>query len=379
VNTARSQPTLAGVPFLDLGPSHEGLKADLLAALSDLIDANAYTNGPEVARFEQQFAAFCGADLCIGVASGLDALQLGLLAAGVKPSDDVIVPANTFFATFEAVSHIGARPVPVDVSEQDYNLDAAHLEATLTDRTRAVVPVHLYGQLADIRRVQEIAGRHGLIVVEDACQAHGAMRDGIRAGTAGLAGAFSFYPGKNLGAFGDAGALVTSDPVLAENMRMLREHGQRQKYRHEQIGYTSRLDTVQALVLLCKLPHLDAWNAQRRELAARYEAGLANIGDIRLPPVPAGSEPVWHLYVLRTARRDELAAHLRSQGIGVGLHYPQPPHLSPAYAELGFGAGAFPLTEALSRELLSLPLFPGMTDEQLDTVVAAVTRFFAGG
>jgi dTDP-4-amino-4,6-dideoxygalactose transaminase len=379
VNTARSQPTLAGVPFLDLGPSHEGLKAELLAALSDLIDANAYTNGPEVARFEQQFAAFCGADLCIGVASGLDALQLGLLAAGVKPSDDVIVPANTFFATFEAVSHIGARPVPVDVSEQDYNLDAAHLEATLTDRTRAVVPVHLYGQLADIRRVQEIAGRHGLIVVEDACQAHGAMRDGIRAGTAGLAGAFSFYPGKNLGAFGDAGALVTSDPVLAENMRMLREHGQRQKYRHEQIGYTSRLDTVQALVLLCKLPHLDAWNAQRRELAARYEAGLANIGDIRLPPVPAGSEPVWHLYVLRTARRDELAAHLRSQGIGVGLHYPQPPHLSPAYAELGFGAGAFPLTEALSRELLSLPLFPGMTDEQLDTVVAAVTRFFAGG
>jgi dTDP-4-amino-4,6-dideoxygalactose transaminase len=347
--------------------------------LSDLIDANAYTNGPEVARFEQQFAAFCGADLCIGVASGLDALQLGLLAAGVKPGDDVIVPANTFFATFEAVSHIGARPVPVDVSEQDYNLDAAHLEATLTDRTRAVVPVHLYGQLADIRRVQEIAGRHGLIVVEDACQAHGAMRDGIRAGTAGLAGAFSFYPGKNLGAFGDAGALVTSDPVLAENMRMLREHGQRQKYRHEQIGYTSRLDTVQALVLLCKLPHLDAWNAQRRELAARYEAGLANIGDIRLPPVPAGSEPVWHLYVLRTARRDELAAHLRSQGIGVGLHYPQPPHLSPAYAELGFGAGAFPLTEALSRELLSLPLFPGMTDEQLDTVVAAVTRFFAGG
>jgi dTDP-4-amino-4,6-dideoxygalactose transaminase len=379
VNTARSQPTLAGVPFLDLGPSHEGLKADLLAALSDLIDANAYTNGPEVARFEQQFAAFCGADLCIGVASGLDALQLGLLAAGVKPGDDVIVPANTFFATFEAVSHIGARPVPVDVSEQDYNLDAAHLEATLTDRTRAVVPVHLYGQLADIRRVQEIAGRHGLIVVEDACQAHGAMRDGIRAGTAGLAGAFSFYPGKNLGAFGDAGALVTSDPVLAENMRMLREHGQRQKYRHEQIGYTSRLDTVQALVLLCKLPHLDAWNAQRRELAARYEAGLATIGDIRLPPVPAGSEPVWHLYVLRTARRDELAAHLRSQGIGVGLHYPQPPHLSPAYAELGFGAGAFPLTEALSRELLSLPLFPGMTDEQLDTVVAAVTRFFAGG
>jgi dTDP-4-amino-4,6-dideoxygalactose transaminase len=379
VNTARSQPTLAGVPFLDLGPSHEGLKADLLAALSDLIDANAYTNGPEVARFEQQFAAFCGEDLCIGVASGLDALQLGLLAAGVKPGDDVIVPANTFFATFEAVSHIGARPVPVDVSEQDYNLDAAHLEATLTDRTRAVVPVHLYGQLADIRRVQEIAGRHGLIVVEDACQAHGAMRDGIRAGTAGLAGAFSFYPGKNLGAFGDAGALVTSDPVLAENMRMLREHGQRQKYRHEQIGYTSRLDTVQALVLLCKLPHLDAWNAQRRELAARYEAGLANIGDIRLPPVPAGSEPVWHLYVLRTARRDELAAHLRSQGIGVGLHYPQPPHLSPAYAELGFGAGAFPLTEALSRELLSLPLFPGMTDEQLDTVVAAVTRFFAGG
>jgi dTDP-4-amino-4,6-dideoxygalactose transaminase len=379
VNTARSQATLVGVPFLDLGPSHEGLKAELLAALSDLIDANAYTNGPEIARFEQQFAAFCGADLCIGVASGLDALQLGLLAAGVKPGDDVIVPANTFFATFEAVSHIGARPVPVDVSEQDYNLDAAHLEATLTDSTRAVVPVHLYGQLADMRRVREIAGRHGLIVVEDACQAHGAMRDGIRAGTAGLAGAFSFYPGKNLGAFGDAGALVTSDPVLAENMRMLREHGQRQKYRHEQIGYTSRLDTVQALVLLCKLPHLDAWNAQRRELAARYEAGLANIGDIRLPPVPAGSEPVWHLYVLRTARRDELAAHLRSQGIGVGLHYPQPPHLSPAYAELGFGAGAFPLTEALSRELLSLPLFPGMTDEQLDTVVAAVTRFFAGG
>jgi dTDP-4-amino-4,6-dideoxygalactose transaminase len=239
--------------------------------------------------------------------------------------------------------------------------------------------VHLYGQLADMRGVQEIAGRHGLVVVEDACQAHGAVRDGIRAGTAGLAGAFSFYPGKNLGAFGDAGALVTSDPAVAEQVRTLREHGQRAKYLHELIGRTSRLDTVQALVLLCKLPHLDTWNAQRRELAARYEVALADLGDLRPAPVPPGSEPVWHLYVVRTSRRDELASHLRSRGIGVGLHYPQPPHLSPAYAALGFGEGAFPLSEALSRELLSLPLFPGMTDEQLDTVVAAVTRFFAGG
>ena len=302
-----SQPALAPraatrVPFLDLGPSHDGLVTALLEDFARLIESGAFTNGPAVAEFEEAFAAYCGSAHCVGLASGLDALRLALIALELEPGDEVIVPADTFVATLEAVTQAGGTPVLADVSESDYNLDPEAAEAAVGPRTRALLPVHLYGQLADLERLAALAERHGLAVVEDACQAHGARRDGHGAGATGLAGAFSFYPAKNLGAMGDAGALVTSDAELAAHARMLREHGQTRKYRHEAEGWTARLDTIQALVLLRKLPLLDGWNEERRAAAAFYSEALAGVGDLRLPPVAAGSEPVWHLYVVRTAR-----------------------------------------------------------------------------
>jgi dTDP-4-amino-4,6-dideoxygalactose transaminase len=364
------------VPFLDLAPMHAPLIEEILADVRELARTGAFTNGPDVARFETAFAAYCRTSECAGLASGLDALRLALEALGVQRGDEILVPANTFVATFEAVVQAGAVPVPVDVGG-DYNIDASAAADAVTERTVGVLPVHLYGQLADMRSLAQLAARHGVFLLEDACQAHGAERDGVRAGAAGAAAAFSFYPGKNLGAFGDAGALTTDDPQLADRVRMLREHGQREKYRHELIGYTARLDTVQALVLLHKLPHLDAWNAERRRLASAYDQALAGVGDLRLPYVADGSAPVWHLYVVRSARRDQLVEYLRDRAVGVGLHYPEPAHLSTAFGSLGYARGAFPRTEALADELLSLPLFPGMTPGQLETVVETVKAFFA--
>ena len=367
------------VPFLDLGAIHAPLKDLLLAELGEIIDANAFINGPQVAKFEDAFAAYCGSRACVGVASGLDALRLTLIAAGLEDGDEVLVPANTFVATFEAVTQAGGVPVPVEASERDWNLDVAAAEAAITDRTRFIMPVHLYGQLADMRALMELADRHGLLIVEDACQAHGAERDGLRSGTIGLAGAFSFYPGKNLGAFGDAGALVTDDEELAARIRALREHGQKAKYEHEFEGWTARLDTIQALVLLRKLPLLDGWNDERRRAARFYSERLPEVGDLRLPPVPSGSDPVWHLYVIRTEAPTELAEFLRVRGIGTGRHYPVPPHLSAAYRGLGYSVGAFPLAEALARECLSLPIFPGIAEHQLGAVVETVHAYFARG
>jgi dTDP-4-amino-4,6-dideoxygalactose transaminase len=366
------------VPFLDLAPVHEGLKAELLAAFSDLIDVGAFTNGPAVVELERAFAEYCGTDCCVGTASGLDALRLALIAAGIEPGDEVVVPAMTFVATLEAVTQAGGRPVVADVSEADDGLEPGAAAAALTERTRFLMPVHLYGQLADMRALQSLAARHGLGIVEDACQAHGAERDGLRAGAAGTAAAFSFYPGKNLGAFGDAGALVTDDEGLAERVRGLREHGQRAKYRHEVEGYTSRLDTIQALVLLRKLPLLDRWNEERRAAAAFYASALGGVGDLRLPPVPDGSYPVWHLYVVRTSSRAALADFLAERKIATGRHYPEPPHLTGAYAHLGYRRGEFPVAERLADEALSLPLFPGITEAQLDAAADAITRFFGG-
>jgi dTDP-4-amino-4,6-dideoxygalactose transaminase len=267
----------------------------------------------------------------------------------------------------------------VDVSESDYNLDPAAASAALDDRTRFILPVHLYGQLADMNALIEIADRGELAIIEDACQAHGANRDRLRAGTAGLAGAFSFYPGKNLGAMGDAGALVTDDAALAATMRALREHGQTAKYKHELEGWTARLDTIQAIVLLRKLPFLDLWNDERRAVAARYSESLQGVGDVQVPPVPRGSEPVWHLYVIRTQRRDELAGFLELNGIQTGVHYPEPPHLIAPYAHLGYGRGSFPMAETLAEQVLSLPIFPGITDEQVSAVVDRIGAFFTRG
>jgi dTDP-4-amino-4,6-dideoxygalactose transaminase len=376
--TANLAPETTRVPFLDLARIHEPLKDALLDEIGALISSGAFTNGPSVRAFEDAFAAWCGTPHCVGLASGLDALRLALLAAGVEPGDEVIVPANTFVATLEAVSQAGARPVVVDASTADLNIDVDAVEAAITPRTRYVMPVHLYGQLADMRRLAVLCERHGLRLVEDACQAHGAERDGIRAGAGGHAAAFSFYPGKNLGAFGDAGALVTGDAELAAVVRALREHGQRAKYEHDLEGYTARLDSIQALVLQRKLPLLDGWNAERRAAAAYYSDALDGVGDLLLPPVPDGSDPVWHLYVVRTQRREALAAALARRGIGTGRHYPQPVHLAPAYAWLGYARGAFPVTEALAHELLSLPIFPGITERELAAVAAAVAQAFDG-
>jgi dTDP-4-amino-4,6-dideoxygalactose transaminase len=367
------------VPFLDLRPSHGPLKEALLEELAGLVDTGAFTNGPQVAEFEEAFAAYCGTLDCVGTGSGLDALRLALLAAGLEPGDEVVVPAQTFVATYEAVTQAGGRPLVADVCDVDYGLDAGAVEGVIGQRTRFLMPVHLFGQMADMRALTALAERHGLAIVEDACQAHGAVRDGLRAGAAGLAGAFSFYPGKNLGAFGDAGALVTDDEELASRVRALREHGQRAKYVHELEGYTARLDTIQALVLLRKLAELDRWNEERRAAAAYYSEELDGVGDLLLPPVPPGSEPVWHLYVVRTADPARLAAFLRERGIGTGRHYPEPPHLSPAYARLGHVPGSFPVAEALAAHSLSLPLFPGIREEQVAAVVEAVGDYFDNG
>ncbi len=366
------------VPFLDLGRTHAPLIDELLGDVEALLRSGAFVNGPAVSEFETAFARFCGADGCVGTSSGLDALRIALLAAGLASGDEVIVPAQTFVATLEAVTQAGGTPVVVDVSADDLCIDPAAVDGARTPRTRAVLPVHLYGQMADVRSLRALAAAAGIDVVEDACQAHGARRDGIGAGTAGRSAAFSFYPGKNLGAIGDAGALVTSDGELEATARALREHGQSHKYDHTHEGFTARLDTIQALALLRKLPLLESWNEERRRTASVYLERLAGVGDLALPPVPAGSEPVWHLFVLRTERPDELAEHLQAYGIGTGRHYPVAVHLTPAYAHLGHRAGAFPVAEELSRTCLSLPIFPGITEAEIEAVVDAVQAYFDG-
>jgi dTDP-4-amino-4,6-dideoxygalactose transaminase len=368
--------TVTTVPFVDLAQSHTGISGAIVGDIVELIETGAFTNGPQVRQFERAFAQYCGRTECVGVASGLDALRLGLLAAEIKPGDQVIVPAFTFAATVEAVVQAGGEPVLVDVGEDDYNLDPEAVEAALTPRTRFLLPVHLYGQMADMAVLERLAERHDLAILEDACQAHGARRDGRRAGASGLAGAFSFYPSKNLGAFGDAGAVVTNDQELAAGMRVLREHGQRRKYVHEECGYTARLDTIQAVALLRKLPMLDGWTRQRQSAAGFYEQHLAGVGDLLLPTVAPQSEPVWHLYVVRTADPDGLGGFLRRRAIDTGRHYPHPVHRAPAFKSLGYRAGAFPVSERLAAQVLSLPIYPGIREEQLAGVAAAVAAYF---
>jgi dTDP-4-amino-4,6-dideoxygalactose transaminase len=364
------------VPFLDLSPMHAPLRKQVLAAVGEIVDANAFVNGPQVAELEAAFAAYCGTAECVGMASGLDALRIAFMAARFERGDEVIVPADTFVATVEAVLQAGMQPVFADVRDDDFGLDADAAAAAITPRTAAICPVHLYGQVGEMSALTALAKRHGLEIVEDAAQAHGAERDGQRAGTFGRAAAFSFYPGKNLGAMGDAGALVTDDPALAALARALREHGQHAKYVHEHEGYTARLDTIQAAVLLLKLPELDRWNAERAALARGYAERLDGVGDLRLPATLPGSRHVWHLYVVRTAQPEELASFLRERGIGTGRHYPIPAHLAPAYSTLGPPAGSMPVAEALARECLSLPLFPGMSEGQLETVTRAIGDWF---
>jgi dTDP-4-amino-4,6-dideoxygalactose transaminase len=368
--------SLTGVPFVDLAAQHASIKRDLVDDFAAVVDGGAFTNGPEVAAFEGAFAGYCGRRRCVGVASGLDALRLGLIAAGIGDGDEVIVPASTFVATIEAVIQAGARPVLVDIDEADYNIDVDVAEAAVGPRARALIAVHLYGQMADGLALESLAARHRLLLIEDAAQASGAERDGRSAGAVGEAAAFSFYPTKPLGAMGDAGALVTDREELAAGVRALREHGQRNKYIHELVGYTSRLDTFQALVLLRKLPFLDEWNEERRALASLYTEALAGIGDLTLPAVAPRSKPAWHLYVIRTGDPVGLAGFLAERGVHTGRHYPEAIHLSAAYSSLGYSRGSFPVAETLAGEALSLPLFPGMASAQVETVVDGVRAYF---
>jgi dTDP-4-amino-4,6-dideoxygalactose transaminase len=310
----------------------------------------------------------------VAVDSGISALELSLRALGVGPGDEVITPANSFIASSSAVSFTGAAPVWIDCRPDTYNLDPDALRGLVTSRTKAIMPVHLYGQPADMDAVDEVAAEFGLPVLEDACQAHGALYHGRRAGSMGVAAAFSFYPGKNLGAYGDAGCLTTADADLAERVRTMRNYGQREKYDHRTLAWNRRMDTIQAAVLRVKLRRLDGWNAARRRLASLYDELLEGL-PLVLPAVAADVEPVFHLYVVQSGERDALLAHLRSRGIGVGIHYPVPIHLQAAYADYGRGAGSFPTTEGVAGRVLSLPLYPEMTEEQVHTVVAAVREF----
>jgi dTDP-4-amino-4,6-dideoxygalactose transaminase len=371
--------TAAGVPFVDLGAAHAELAPRILDDIADLIQTGAFTNGPAVQSFEHEWAAYCGTAAAVGVGSGLAGLRLALQAARIGPGAEVIVPAHTFVASVEAITQAGATPVLVDVTETDGTMDVAAAAAAVTSRTRALLPVHLYGHMADMRGLLRVGAGAGAAVFEDACQAHGAARDGLGAGAAGLAGAFSFYPAKNLGAFGDAGAVATDDAGLAQRVRVLRQHGETSKYRHAVEGDTARLDTIQAIVLRRKLPLLSGWNRQRRAAAALYAEALAGIGDLVLPGVAPGSTPVWHLYVVRTARREALAAHLASRGIATGMHYPEPVHLTPAYRSLGHRPGAFPVSERYAARCLSLPMYPGITEGQIGYVADAVESFFHDG
>jgi dTDP-4-amino-4,6-dideoxygalactose transaminase len=364
------------VPFLDLARIHTGLKDAILADVGSLIDSGAFVNGPAVDEFEAAFAAYCGTRRAVGVSSGLDALRLALQAGGVGPGDEVIVPALTFVATLEAVAQTGARPVIVDVGEDDAAIDPRAVEAAITERTAAVVPVHLYGRLARMRALENATRGRDVRIVEDACQAHGAAAGRCRPGEPGLAAAFSFYPGKNLGAFGDGGAIVTNDVDLAERAAALRHHGQRAKYVHEVEGWTARLDSIQALVLIRKLPLLDGWNAQRRLVAARYLEELADVGDLTLPEAPDWAAHVWHLFVVQTASPLELARFLEDRGIETARHYPDAVHLTPAYRHLGYSPGDFPVAERRARKSLSLPIFPGMESAEIDQVIAGVRAYF---
>jgi dTDP-4-amino-4,6-dideoxygalactose transaminase len=359
------------VPFLDLAAAYAELQAELEPALLASLRAGWYIGGQDVDSFEEEFAAYTVAQHCVGVGNGLDALRMALLAMGIGAGDEVIVPSNTYIATWLAVSQCQAVPVPVEPVAATYNLDAGGIEAAITSRTRAIIPVHLYGQPAELDPILAVARKHGLLVLEDAAQAHGARYKGRRIGGHGDAVAWSFYPGKNLGALGDAGAVTTNDPGIADRIRVLRNYGSRVKYVHEVCGFNSRLDPIQAAALRVKLRVLDAWNARRAAVAARYTAELAGT-ELLLPAVPQWADPVWHLYVVQHPRRDALQDALQQAGIGTLIHYPIPPHLQQAYQPMGYGPGSFPIAESMATRLLSLPIGPQLDEASVTAVIDAI-------
>jgi dTDP-4-amino-4,6-dideoxygalactose transaminase len=352
------------VPFVDLQAQYKSVKDEIDVAIARVLDNASFILGREVEAFEAAFAEYVGARFCIGLNSGTAAIQLAVTACGLGAGDEVIVPANTFFATAEAVSTASATPVFVDAHPISYNLDVSKIEAAITERTRAIIPVHLYGQAADLDSIFSLAERHNLIVIEDAAQAHGSKYKGRRVGALGRAGCFSFYPGKNLGAYGEGGAVVTNDEEVARRVRLLRDHGSERKYTHEIVGYNFRLEGIQGAVLSVKLSHLDRWNELRREHAARYRE-LLRESDLRLPIEMPYAEHVYHLYVVQSERRDALQQTLSESGVQTGIHYPIPIHLQPAYASLNYRRGDFPEAEGQAARVLSLPMFPELTDEQI--------------
>ncbi|CAH1668185.1 DegT/DnrJ/EryC1/StrS family aminotransferase [Chelatococcus asaccharovorans] len=360
------------IPLLDLKAQYATIATELESAALAVLRSGSYVLGSPVADFERNFAAYCGVAEAVGVSSGTAALHLALEAAGVGAGHEVITTPLTFVATVAAIAYCGARPVLVDIDAESLTLDPARIEAAITPRTRAIMPVHLHGRLADMEAIGAIARRHGLLVIEDAAQAHGAERDGRRAGAFGDIGCFSFYPGKNLGACGEGGAIVTKRADLAEAVRCLRDWGQAGKYNHIRKGYNFRLDAIQAALLDVKLRHLSHWTEDRRRIADAYHRGLAS-SDVGLP-AQAGRDHVHHVFAIRAPARDALAAALRQEGVATGIHYPRPVHLQPAYADLGYREGDFPVAEAIARDTLSLPIYPELTPDQVDHVIAAVRR-----
>ena len=359
------------IPFLDLGAAYRELQTEIDAAVARTLASGYYIGGPEAEAFEAEFASYCEATQAIGVANGLDALHLALRAMDVGPGDEVIVPSNTYIATWLAVSQCGATPVPVEPDARTFNIDPALIEAAITPRTKVILPVHLYGQPADMDPILAIARKHSLRVLEDGAQAHGARYKGQRLGAHGDAVAWSFYPGKNLGAMGDGGAVTTNDAILADRIRVLRNYGSRVKYVNEVQGYNSRLDPLQAAILRVKLSHLDEWNARRSAIAARYQQGLVGCG-LTLPYVPDWAEPVWHLYVVQHSQRDALQKALATAGIGTLIHYPVPPHCQQAYAAAGWAKGAFPLAESMAERVLSLPIGPQLRGDGVEKVLSSL-------
>ncbi len=370
--TIEKHPTT--VPFVDLRIQHEPLMPELLDAFRRVTEASAFAGGPFVAAFESQFAEYCHTRFALGVGSGTDAIWLSLLALGVRPGDEVITVPNGFMATAEAISLCGARPVFVDVDEETYTMDPNQLESAITLRTQAIIPVHLFGQMADMDAILAIARRHGTPVVEDACHAHGAEYKGQKAGSLGVAGCFSFYPGKNLGAFGEAGAVTSGESELCSKIQMLRDHGQAVKHQHSAIGWNARMDGIQAAVLSIKLQRLEAANAARRTRAQLYDSLLADEPLVKRPKVAPNSTHVYHIYAVRVPSRDQVLQRMAAAGVNCGVHYPVPIHLQNAYSFLGLGPGSFPVSERCARELLSLPMYPELSPDQVHLVVDVLKR-----
>lgn len=373
--TAEASVPLPPVPFTDLRGQYVGLRQEMLRVFQEVAESGIYVLGPKVAEFEAAFAAYVGAKHCIGVNSGTSALHLALIAAGVGPGDEVITVPMTFIATTWAISYVGAKPVFVDVNPATYTLDVEQIEKRITRRTKALLPVHLYGQPAEMDSLMEISRRRGIPLIEDAAQAHGAKYRGKSAGSFGLCGCFSFYPGKNLGAYGEAGAVVTDNDHIAARLRALRDHAQRQRYHHDEIGFNYRMDAFQGAVLLAKLRRLERWTEARRLRAERYLKYLAGL-PLELPRSGPDRQHAWHLFVVLHPQRDRLKRGLETRGVHTGLHYPVPVHLQKAYRHLGYRVGDFPVSERISRECLSLPLFPEMTVQQQDAVTDAVGHLF---